>query len=71
MAQAKQCDRCGVLYKPYNNQIGEYNSVCRLRVDEDGNIIHYSIKRELCRDCMSEFISFMRNEPTEITITVN
>lgn len=59
MAQAKECDRCGVLYKPYNTNTGEFNAVERLRVSSNGDILYRSTVEELCPDCYKKYCDFI------------
>ena len=48
MAHAKICDRCGAFFKPYNNKVGEYNGVRRIRTGKNSsdNEIKIPIKEE-------------------------
>ena len=61
MAQAKECDRCGKLYKPYidGNPPGEYNAVVRVRVNSRGDILYSTHPVDLCEECMNKIRKFL------------
>lgn len=64
MAHAKICDRCGAFFKPYNNKIGEYNGVRRIRTAKDSSHIdsESDMKYELCPECMNKLGAFLNME---------
>ena len=61
MAHAKICDRCGAFFKPYNNKVGEYNGVRRIRTGKNSSDIadESDMKYELCPECMDKLRAFL------------
>lgn len=62
MAQAKKCDRCKAFYEPYGVKPGEFNSVARVRVNENNVVEGQGTRSDLCPDCMKKFNEFMLNK---------
>lgn len=74
MAQAKQCNRCDRLYKPYRQQInvlgirGSYNGVTMADISADGSSFSRSGLLDLCPECMESLIGWLKDGKPENTI---
>ena len=56
MAAARECDRCGNLYKPYNtaNNNKKINGIMVLNIDAQGRFYEHKAI-DLCPDCKDQF----------------
>lgn len=63
MSLAKRCDRCGKLYEYYASD-NETNAVGLFGVDEDGSIFNEEEPRDLCPECLREFVTYMTVKKT-------
>lgn len=62
MAEAKQCDRCGNFYLPYDGE--KYESEKRSFNVNCINIANDSLHKrlDLCPECMQKVLSFLKME---------
>lgn len=59
MSLAKECDRCGKLYTPYNLKTGEFNGVCKIRINKQGDIDYMGMNWDLCPECFETYKNFI------------
>lgn len=58
---ARQCDRCGNLYKEYGIEKRDNNAVMLVSLNMDGGYLE-DIPKDLCPECLEEFKTFMEGE---------
>lgn len=59
MALARKCDRCGKLYEIYH-VIGLPDDLTRVSTIRTGNNNAENMRRDLCPECMKEFIEWYK-----------
>lgn len=59
MAKAKKCDRCGKLYEVYTVN-GLPDDLRKISTITTGNDNADNISRDLCPECMKEFIDWYK-----------
>lgn len=58
---ARQCDRCGKLYKEYGVERHDNNAIMLISMKMDGTYLE-DIPKDLCPECLEEFKTFMEGE---------
>lgn len=61
MANTKICDRCRIKYEPYEAK-GLKGDLYNVNSIETGNSIARNWSRDLCPECMAEFIKWFNME---------
>lgn len=59
MAKARKCDRCGKFYDIYTIN-GLQDDLAKISTITTGNLNSNNISRDLCPECMNEFIEWYK-----------
>ena len=62
---AKECDRCGRLYHPYEEEHTRCNAIRRCGIDKCGRSFKEDDPKDLCPKCLNSFYDWFSQEKTD------